>query len=219
MKKMSVRRSKSNEYYLTSEQINRLLAEGAKVRHAPEDNGAQVGVYRKDGKAVPVKAGDTLTINGQELDLATVAQGESVEATFPYWQTIIIDSPEMVKELRETLGLSQEKMGQRYGIPKRTIEDWETGKMTPPAYTLRLLERAVMEDADIIEAYDNGSVHDEYKGAETIIRYECEPTKWSEVAQIVNEGQDEPYTISELKRSYREGYFRIYKDGVVELYL
>lgn len=126
---------------------------------------------------------------------------------------------ERVKAVRELLGVTQEKLGQKYGIPKRTIEDWETGKMTPPPYVVSLLERVAEWDADIIEAYDKGSVHDEYKGAETIIRYECEPTKWSEVAQIVNEGQDEPYTIAELKRSYREGYFRIYKDGVVELYL
>lgn len=52
-----------------------------------------------------------------------------------------------VKEMRELLGLSQQKFGDKYGIPKRTIQDWEYEKMTPPDYVLKLLERCVLEDA------------------------------------------------------------------------
>lgn len=51
-----------------------------------------------------------------------------------------------VKEIRKITGLSQARFGEFYGIPKRTIEDWETGRRKPPEYVLELLERAVKED-------------------------------------------------------------------------
>ena len=51
-----------------------------------------------------------------------------------------------VKELRQLTGLSQQAFSDKYKIPKRTIEDWETGKRKPPEYIILLLERAVIED-------------------------------------------------------------------------
>lgn len=48
-----------------------------------------------------------------------------------------------VKEMREKLGITQEIFAQRYNIPKRTIENWESGKRTPPAYVLEMLQKAV----------------------------------------------------------------------------
>ena len=52
-----------------------------------------------------------------------------------------------VKEMREMLGLSQAKFAKKYGIPKRSIENWESGNRVPPKYLLDLLERVVKEDA------------------------------------------------------------------------
>ena len=52
-----------------------------------------------------------------------------------------------VKEMRELLGLSQEAFAKKYGIPKRSIENWESGKRKPAEYLINLLERAVLEDA------------------------------------------------------------------------
>ncbi len=51
-----------------------------------------------------------------------------------------------VKELRALTGLSQKSFSDKYQIPKRTLEDWESGKRTPPEYVISLLERAVKED-------------------------------------------------------------------------
>lgn len=51
-----------------------------------------------------------------------------------------------IKELRSLTGLSQKVFSDKYEIPKRTIEDWESGKRTPPEYVISLLERAVKED-------------------------------------------------------------------------
>lgn len=54
------------------------------------------------------------------------------------------DNP--VKALRARTGLSQAKFAEMYKIPKRSIENWETGLREPPAYVLELLTRAVKED-------------------------------------------------------------------------
>ena len=51
-----------------------------------------------------------------------------------------------VKELRMLSGLSQQAFSDKYKIPKRSIENWESGKRTPPEYVISLLERAVKED-------------------------------------------------------------------------
>lgn len=48
-----------------------------------------------------------------------------------------------IKEMRQKLDMTQEMFSQRYNIPKRTIENWESGKRTPPAYVLEMLENAV----------------------------------------------------------------------------
>lgn len=51
-----------------------------------------------------------------------------------------------VKELRMLSGLSQQAFSEKYGIPKRSIENWEGGKRNPPEYVISLLERVVKED-------------------------------------------------------------------------
>lgn len=56
-----------------------------------------------------------------------------------------------VKELRNLTNLSQQAFSEKYGIPKRSIENWESGKRTPPEYVIKLLERAVKEDIKKIE--------------------------------------------------------------------
>ncbi len=53
-----------------------------------------------------------------------------------------------IKELRALTGLSQAKFSQKYGIPKRTIEDWEAGRRTAPAYVEDLLEFRIRHDPD-----------------------------------------------------------------------
>lgn len=45
-----------------------------------------------------------------------------------------------VKALRLRLGLTQTGMTERFGIPRRTIQEWEAGRRIPPEYVLRMLE-------------------------------------------------------------------------------
>ncbi|WP_455057835.1 helix-turn-helix domain-containing protein [Jutongia sp.] len=51
-----------------------------------------------------------------------------------------------IKEIRDITGLSQVEFGKKYDIPRRTIQNWETGERQCPPYMLKLLERVVKED-------------------------------------------------------------------------
>lgn len=51
-----------------------------------------------------------------------------------------------ISDLRSSIRLSRSEFSRRYGIPIRTMEDWEAGRRTPPEYVVSLLERVVKED-------------------------------------------------------------------------
>ena len=44
-----------------------------------------------------------------------------------------------IKEARQQAGLTQKAMHDMFGIPKRTIEDWDSGKRYPPEWVERLV--------------------------------------------------------------------------------
>ena len=53
------------------------------------------------------------------------------------------DVPDLIKELRGILGLTQEQFAQRVGVTFSTINNWEKGSRTPhPFLFQRLLEMA-----------------------------------------------------------------------------
>lgn len=45
-----------------------------------------------------------------------------------------------IRELRQQAGLTQKEFSVLFGIPKRTIEDWERGVRTPAPYLVALIE-------------------------------------------------------------------------------
>ncbi|MBR5740307.1 MAG: helix-turn-helix domain-containing protein, partial [Firmicutes bacterium] len=51
-----------------------------------------------------------------------------------------------IREMRTALGDTQSEFAERYHIPFRTIQNWETGTRKPPEYIVSLLERQVKED-------------------------------------------------------------------------
>lgn len=51
-----------------------------------------------------------------------------------------------IKRIRHLTGLSQEKFGRKYGIPKRTIQNWELDLNEPAPYLIELLEFKVKSD-------------------------------------------------------------------------
>lgn len=64
-----------------------------------------------------------------------------------------------IKEMRALLGLSQEAFAQKYNIPKRTIEGWESNSPTShrecPRYVRQLLERCVLLDYEATKEEKN----------------------------------------------------------------
>ena len=46
---------------------------------------------------------------------------------------------EALKTARTDAGITQQGMAESMLIPKRTIEDWERGKRTPPSYVQRFV--------------------------------------------------------------------------------
>ena len=56
-----------------------------------------------------------------------------------------------VKDIRGLTGLSQIKFCEKYKIPRRTLEDWESGKSKPSEYLIELLEFKVRYDYGLYE--------------------------------------------------------------------
>ena len=82
-----------------------------------------------------------------------------------------------IKEIRKLTGLTQLEFSEKYGIPKRSIQNWENEVRVPPEYITNLLERAVRADtADTRAAFQQLKEHEDatqyalQKFAETIER-------------------------------------------------
>ena len=51
-----------------------------------------------------------------------------------------------IKEARLAAGLAQAALSKKYGIPIRTIENWDSGKRIPSEWLENLLIRVIYED-------------------------------------------------------------------------
>ena len=51
-----------------------------------------------------------------------------------------------IKECRENTGLSQSKFARIYGIPVKTLQQWEQGVAKPTDYFLTIFEKALRYD-------------------------------------------------------------------------
>ena len=69
-----------------------------------------------------------------------------------------------IKNLRNIANLSQRSMAEKYGIPLRTWEDWESGRRRMPDYLLRLLCYKV--NMDFI--FHTGARHDDPCGISVV---------------------------------------------------
>ena len=53
------------------------------------------------------------------------------------------------KELRQQSGMTQQRFADYFGIPKRTIENWEAGVNKCPAYLLELMKYKLIHEGII----------------------------------------------------------------------
>jgi DNA-binding transcriptional regulator YiaG len=54
-----------------------------------------------------------------------------------------------IKELREASGMTQKAFAEYFGIPKRTVENWEGEKNQCPVYLLELMEYKLKKEGII----------------------------------------------------------------------
>jgi putative transcriptional regulator len=96
-----------------------------------------IGITKND----IIQKGETMETRGKPMNVkkAKPTEEELREASRS-------DTIYSVRELRDLLALSGQKFGDRYDIPRITIEQWESGKRTAPVYVVKLLNRVVKED-------------------------------------------------------------------------
>lgn len=103
----------------------------------PKPMNVLIGITKND----IIQKGETMETRGKPMNVKKVKPTEEELREASRSDTIY-----SIRELRDLLALSVRKFGNRYDIPRRTIEDWEAGKNTPPNYVVALLNRVVKED-------------------------------------------------------------------------
>lgn len=71
-----------------------------------------------------------------------------------------MDTAMNIRDMRNQLGDTQSEFAERYNIPFRTVQNWETGMRKPPEYMLELLKARIKEDlinkkASVLPKYDS----------------------------------------------------------------
>lgn len=77
------------------------------------------------------------------------------------------------KELRERSGMTMKRFAEYFGIPYRTVQNWEAGVNKCPDYLLKLLEYKLENEGLICEAPPKGYIlikKDELLAAEDPLR-------------------------------------------------
>ena len=86
-----------------------------------------------------------------------------------------------IKEARTELGWSQAAMSHYLDIPKRTIENWESGVATPPSYVEALIVEKLQsytKPSDLPFSVVNGTVK---KYAEICKKFSNDSSDWSDL--------------------------------------
>ena len=70
-----------------------------------------------------------------------------------------------IKELRKKTGLSQSKFSAKFGIPVRTLQQWEQGISAPPEYLIRMMAYIMLleEKMDDKEELTGGKKYEDDK--------------------------------------------------------
>lgn len=82
----------------------------------------------------------------EENEIKKIEEDEKAQKIEEAKNNIPQETPLTLKEIRERTGLSQVGFARRYGIPRRTYENWEMGERVPSPYLRDLLARVAKED-------------------------------------------------------------------------
>jgi len=110
-----------------------------------------------------------------------------------------MDIAKNIRELRESTGMSRKEFSEYTKIPVRTLEDWEAGRRTPPAYIPRLIayqlkfEIKAKRNVSVIQDADSNNIvviNDiVFKGKRSI--------KWEDVEKYLKQYVGDIYSIAE----------------------
>jgi predicted nucleotidyltransferase/DNA-binding XRE family transcriptional regulator len=94
-----------------------------------------------------------------------------------------------VKQLRKISGMTQKAFCDRYRIPMKTLQNWETdselsSSRTCPQYVSFLLEKAVMEDFPVVKNLINSNIDDRHL---TALKYAKEKISKSSLSKYVKD--------------------------------
>lgn len=51
-----------------------------------------------------------------------------------------------IQEFIKTSGMTHKQLSERFGIPKRTIEDWSRGARKCPEYVVKMMQELIDKD-------------------------------------------------------------------------
>jgi transcriptional regulator with XRE-family HTH domain len=120
-----------------------------------------------------------------------------------------------LRELRKTIGMNLREFAEYFGIPLRTIEDWEAGRRKMPAYLFRLMvyrvkaehifSQKVLENKTVIMKDERSiNIIRDSNGNQIVviddIRFKGKQNiSWNEVEKYLKQYVGEFYTIAETK--------------------
>ncbi|MBR3833830.1 MAG: transcriptional regulator [Lachnospiraceae bacterium] len=116
---------------------------------------------------------------------------------------------EQIVELRVATCMSRKEFSEHFGIPLRTLEDWEANRRTPPNYLPRLLcyqwkYEILIKEKDVKKKSSNRNVNIvvDTNGNKIVIIHDTiirnkQNINWSEVEQYIKQYIGEMYTIAD----------------------
>lgn len=111
-----------------------------------------------------------------------------------------------LKKLRDETGLNRREFAEEFGIPLRTVEDWEAGKRKMPEYLLRLMVYKVkvekISKQTVEEPLRNVNIICDAEGKKLVlindIRFKGKTREeWNEVEEYLKEYVGQYYEIAE----------------------
>ena len=79
------------------------------------------------------------TVNEINLYVDNVRKWLYTLLKYKIYGDYVMDVSAKIKELRKKTGLSQSKFSAKFGIPVRTLQQWEQGISAPPEYLVRMM--------------------------------------------------------------------------------
>lgn len=106
-----------------------------------------------------------------------------------------------IKQLRQLTGLTQKKFSERFKIPLRTVQNWESGTNTPPDYIPRLIEMQMILENEIDQLRNGQLIFGAEKEQDP---QQQQPQKKEKDTETVQESKNDKEMLRQMKHSLEE---------------